>query len=337
MSESRLSGRELFLIFFFWTALATLSAAGRLLDPRGFGFRMSPAAPILMTFIESWIWAAVTPLIFVLSRRFTLARVPLLLLIGLLISAGVYLLVAFARHEIFDVRRGFNFGRYGFLNQFLTCLAVFAAGVAREYFIRDQQRGREAITLEAQLADARLDALRMQLNPHFLFNTLHAISALVERDPSGVRKMIARLSELLRHTIDPDAPNEVTLRDELGFIRRYIEIMQIRFEGKLRVETDIDDATLDARVPNLILQPLVENAFEHGKGFVGITARRDGEQLVLAVRDNGPGPSDAGGKGVGLTNTHARLEAMYHGAASLSLSSHDEGGAVATIVVPFNV
>jgi sensor histidine kinase YesM len=240
--------------------------------------------------------------------------------------------------------------RFRFLNQFLIYLAVLAAGFAREYFLRDQQRAREAIelarqtaALQAQLADARLDALRMQLNPHFLFNTLHAVSALVERDPGGVRRMIARLSELLRHTMDSDAPNEVPLRDELSILRRYIEIMEIRFQGRLTVTAQIDDAALDALVPNLVLQPIVENALEHGAarasadGRIEITARLDdGERLVLTVRDNGPGVERNAGAGVGLANTRARLEQLYGDEASLSLTSATGGGAISEIVLPFH-
>ncbi|HKO55400.1 MAG TPA: histidine kinase, partial [Thermoanaerobaculia bacterium] len=290
--------RELLLIFGFWTFLATLTSVNRLLDPRGFGFRpMSPAGPIALAFIESWVWAAFTPLIFRLSSHFPLdrsrwyIRIPLLIVIGLAISVAVFFVLDIARDQIFEevVRRRprpaltplQDIGRFRFANQLVLYFAVLAVGYAREYFLRDQQRQRESIALRAQLADAQLDALRMQLNPHFLFNTLHAMSALVERDPAGVRRMIARLSELLRHTTDAHAADEVPLREELGFLRRYIEIMEIRFQGRLRVSMEVDESLLDAKVPNLILQPLVENALEHGvnratgTGEVTIAARRD--------------------------------------------------------------
>lgn len=360
----RLTARELILIFVFWTALATLSSVNRLLDPRGFGFRLiSPAGPIAMEYVESWTWAALTPLVFWLSSRFSversrwMTRLPLLLAAGVVISIAVFVLLWYARDAIIgpSPRRppgaGGPFaeiGRLRFLNEFLVYIAVLAAGFAREYFVRDQARTREAIalqsraaTLQAQLADARLDALRMQLNPHFLFNTLHAVSALVERDPAGVRRMLARLSELLRQTMDRDAPDEITLAGELAFLRGYLEIMSIRFQGRLRIELRIDDDTLEARVPNLVLQPIVENALEHGaaraagEAVVEVAARRSGEQLILTVRDNGPGVSAQAGSGVGLANTRARLTVMYGGAASLELTSLPEGGTVATITMPF--
>jgi signal transduction histidine kinase len=353
----RLTPRELLIIFLFWTSLATLSSVSRLLDPRGFGFRpISPAGPIALAYVESWIWAAFTPLIFWLSSRFSLegsrwvVRVPLLILIGLAISVAVYFLLGLARAEIFEVptRRGFSaftplrdIGRFRFVNQFLMVMAVLAAGYAREYFRRDQARQHEAARLEAQLAEARLDALRMQINPHFLFNTLHAISALVERDPAGVRRMIARLSELLRYTVESRGSDEVTLRDELSFLRRYIEIMETRFLGRLHVDTAIPEEMLDALVPNLILQPIVENALEHGvsrvagEGRIEIAAHRDDEQLVLTIRDNGPGIENES-RGVGLTNSRARLEQLYGEAGELTLSRADGGGTLAVIALPFH-
>ena len=360
----RFSHRELGLIFIFWTSLATLSTVNRLLDPRGaFGFRVvSPAGPIALAYIESWIWAAVTPLVFWLSSRFGpersrwVIRIAILLGVGVVISIGVYLLLEVARDIVFSapavpMRRGGppsafaplrEIGRFRFLNQLLVYLAILAAGFAREYFLRDAELRQQTARLQAQLAVARLDALRMQLNPHFLFNTLHAISALVERDPAGVRRMIARLSELLRHTMDSRGADEVPLRDELGFLRRYIEIMEIRFQGKLRVEMEIDDETLDALVPNLILQPIMENALEHGaaratgEGRISIAAHRDGDLLYMIVRDNGPGIAAAASAGVGLANTRERLAQLYGGRGEVVLSSPAGGGAVAEIALPFH-
>ncbi|HEV7574050.1 MAG TPA: histidine kinase, partial [Thermoanaerobaculia bacterium] len=198
-----------------------------------------------------------------------------------------------------------------------------------------------AANLQAAWTHSRLQALRMQLNPHFLFNTLHAVSALVERDPSGVRKMIARLSELLRHTIEARGADEVPLRDELEFLRRYIEIMEIRFQGRLTVTVNAGDRALDALVPNLILQPIVENALEHGasrasgRGEVTIDAKVDGDDLVVTVQDNGPG-LQSNDEGVGLSNTKARLDQLYGDPASLTLASPSAGGVLATLRLPYH-
>ncbi|HUJ15339.1 MAG TPA: histidine kinase [Thermoanaerobaculia bacterium] len=345
----RLSGRELALIFAFWTLLATVSAVNTLLDPRGYGFRLiSPAGPIAMAYIESWLWAAFTPVIFFLSSRFSiersswLLRVPALLVIGALISVAIWFVLAFARTEIFELpRRGapafaplLEIRRFRFANQLLVFFAVLAAGYAREYFLRES-------ALRTQLAEARLDALRAQINPHFLFNTLNAIAALVERDPTGVRRMIARLGDLLRRTIESRGAAKVTLREELDFLQRYIDIMEIRFQGRLRTQLHVDDDTLDLPVPSLVLQPIVENALEHGasraagEGRIDISAHRDSANLVLQVRDNGPGVRQEAA-GVGLTNTRARLEQIYGKRASLTLVSPPEGGAVATISIPIH-
>jgi two-component system LytT family sensor kinase len=371
-SARHIGSREIFLIVLCWTSLAVLSSVNRILDPRDFGTMrvITPVGPIILTFLEAWVWAAFTPLIFWLSSRFSpnrsnwVTRIPLLLGAGAVISMTIYVILAVARSEILPsprrrIQGAFaplrELGRFPYLNQLLIYFVLLVGGLAREYFLRDQQRAREATQLEAntahlqaQLAEARLDALRMQINPHFLFNTLNAVSALVERDPSGVRRMIARLSELLRHTIDSHGTDEVPVRAELDFLRRYLEIMEIRFQGALRVDTNIDPDVLEALVPNLILQPIVENALEHGvtrradgPGHVEIAAHRSGDRLILTVRDNGPGLQEnemsEEGRGVGLRNTRARLQQLYGDAATFRLAAAPSGGGtVAEIALPLH-
>ena len=340
--HEKLSARELALIFAFWTLLAVLSSVNRLLDPRGFGFRMmSPAGPIALEFVGAWIWAALTPPIFRLTSRLSLRRVPLLLALGVVVSIAVYSAIDVIRPLLLPTPpRGHTplireLLGFRFVNEMLYYFAIVAAGYARVYFLRDREQAEHAARLQAQLAEARLDALRMQINPHFLFNTLNAVSAMVERDPAGVRKMIARLSELLRRTIDSRAADEVPLRQEMELFDRYIDIMEVRFQGRLSAERRIDDDALDALVPHFILQPIVENAIEHGQaGTIEISARRDGARLVIRVRDHGPGVSSAAA-GVGLGNTRARLEQLYGGAASFALRDAEGGGAIAEVVVPY--
>jgi signal transduction histidine kinase len=341
---NKLSSRELLLIFAFWTFLAVLSSVNRLLDPRGFGFRMmSPAGPIALEFIGAWIWAALTPAIFRLTSRVKLSRVALLIALGVVVSIAVYSAIDLIRPLLLPpnprartptplIRELLGFR---FVNELLYYFAIVAAGYARVYFLRDREQAERSALLQAQLAEARLDALRMQINPHFLFNTLNSVSAMVERDPAGVRKMIARLSELLRRTIDSRAADEVPLRQELDLLDRYIEIMEIRFQGRLQAERNIAADALDALVPHFILQPIVENAIEHGQaGTIEIAARRDGARLVVSVRDHGPGVSSADA-GVGLGNTRARLEQLYGGAASFALRNAEGGGAIAEVAVPY--
>lgn len=356
------------MIFVFWTSLATLSTVNRMIDPRAFGLREGwPGGVIAFLYAEAWLWALLTPLIFWLSSRFNgertgwLASVLALLLSGIVIAFAADMILHLLRSELLPIprRRGMafmflrGFGRFGILNHLLIYMGVLAAGFAREYFVRDQRRQREAAALhaetaqlQAQLSAARLEALRMQLNPHFLFNTLHAVSALVERDPKGVRRMIARLSELLRHTIESRGSQEVPLRDELELLQRYLDIMAVRFQGRLEVGTTIDDSILDALVPNLILQPIVENALEHGvnrisgTGRIEISGRRDGEFVVLSIRDNGAGLDDKAARntreGVGLSNSRARIEQLYGEFGSLTLREAAKGGVVAEIRLPYH-
>jgi sensor histidine kinase YesM len=240
--------------------------------------------------------------------------------------------------------------RLWFLNDFVVYLGVLAAGYAREYLRRYQARNEEALrlraeaaALQAQLAEAQVAALRMQLNPHFLFNTLHAVAALVGRDPAGVRRMIARLSELLRATLDESSPPERPVEEEVAFIARYLEIMQVRFEGRLQVETSVEPGAAGALVPTLVLQPLVENAVEHGVGRrrggrITVGARRADGRVQLTVRDSGPGlraEAAAAPRGIGLRNTEARLRRMYGDDHRLSVATAEGGGTLALVEVPY--
>jgi LytS/YehU family sensor histidine kinase len=251
------------------------------------------------------------------------------------------------RHAVFEPLRAVS--RLWFINELIVTCAILAAGFARHYSLRYRARQEEAVHLQAeaanlhaQLAEARLAALRTQLNPHFLFNTLHAVSALVERDPRGVRRMIARLSELLRHTLDA-AEAEVPLEREMEFVQRYLEIMQIRFQGRVEVETRVAPDAMDALVPTLILQPLVENAIKHGVsklaegGRIEVSARREEGRLLLCVRDDGP-PVDGAptSEGVGLRITRERLEQLYGDAGSLTLRPVDGGGMEAEVALPYH-
>jgi two-component system LytT family sensor kinase len=320
------------------------------------------SGPILLTLFEAYLWAALTPLIFRLAsgfgltRRGWLWRVPLVLAIGVGLALLVTVATTLVRMEVLDLpRRGRGASpsivdRYLFLNDFIMYLGVLAAGFARDYFRRYEANQREAARLQAeaaalraQLAEAQLATLRMQLNPHFLFNTLHAVSALVDRDPAGVRRMIARLSDLLRSTLEDGAQPERSLERELAFLSRYLDIMQVRFQGKLDVAVDVDPEARRALVPTLILQPLVENAVKHGVsgprgGRIEVRARREGGHVVVTVRDSGPGPSKGAppsSGGVGLRNTEARLRQLYGETNALSLRAAEGGGAVAEIRIPY--
>ncbi len=206
-----------------------------------------------------------------------------------------------------------------------------------------RERELTASRLESQAAQAHLQMLKMQLHPHFLFNTLNAVSALMHRDVDAADRMISQLSELLRAALEKDDRHESRLASELDLLHRYLAIEQIRFRDRLKVEIDVEPACLEAQVPRLILQPLVENAIRHGiamrsaAGRLTIRARRRDRRLALTVADDGPGvpPNRPLRPGVGLANTRARLEQLYGDAYSLELVNADEGGFEVRLEVPF--
>lgn len=223
----------------------------------------------------------------------------------------------------------------------------FAFDYSRRY--REKERAAselalKATRLEASLTRSNLEALRMQLNPHFLFNALNSIAMLTraQQNPSAVR-MLAGLGDLLRYVLEAAPADEVTLEQEITFLKQYLEIETVRFRDRLRVVFDVADETLPALLPNLLLQPIVENALKHGvgkkvaSGVITIAARRLGDRLVVQVSDDGPGLSTAPGRtGVGLGNARERLEQMYGAQCSLDLRNGDFGGAVASVTLPFH-
>lgn len=212
---------------------------------------------------------------------------------------------------------------------------------AFDFYRRYQERATCSADLEKRLAEARLQALQMQLNPHFLFNTLHAISALVHQDADAADRMISRLGELLRHALESTDQQEVTLREELDFLNRYLEIEQTRFGERLQIEMGVSPDTNDLLVPNLILQPLVENAIQHGieprakAGKITISANQNGGTLTLQVKDSGSfNPTGEFKEGVGLSNTRLRLQQLYGDRQTFIPETAPGGGFRATISMP---
>ncbi len=233
---------------------------------------------------------------------------------------------------------------YCLLNVMIYWLVVFGQ-LGWDYYGRYRERELEAAELQRELVEARLEALRMQLNPHFLFNTLHAISAMIHENPETADRMIARLSELLRLTLDGSKAQEVPLSQELEFLDRYLEIEQARFSDRLKIEKLVQPEVLTALVPYLILQPLVENAIRHGiepreeLGQISIRASHNNGMLQLCVSDNGPGLCEnepaAWREGIGLSNTRSRLRHLHGENGRLELASAPGGGLEARIELPF--
>ena len=236
---------------------------------------------------------------------------------------------------------GYLYG--GFELFLLPYFAVVASVHAFGYFQRRRRRELNVSRLETRLVQAHLEVLRMQLRPHFLFNTLNAISALMRRDVDAADRMIALLSDLLRMSLDHDERHQVSLDHELEFLNRYLAIEQIRFRDRLEVEIDVEPECLAAQVPRLILQPLVENSIRHGiamrsaAGRVAIRGRRAGDRLTLVVWDDGPGIPDGTAlrEGIGLTNTRARLDQFYGGDHRFELRNAAAGGLEVHLEIPF--
>lgn len=309
------------------------------------------------------LWALLTPLILLLSRRYPVdranwaARVPLHIVFALLVAVCQRLLYDFVVIS-FRTEGAFPWHRYlqsvvGFFDygMFLYFIVLLIAH-AREYYDRYQRGQLRASRLEADLAAARLTTLQMQLHPHFLFNTLNSIAVLIRSDPATAERMVARLAEFLRATLENQDSRLVPLRKELQLIDGYLEIEQVRFSDRLRVVKEVDPSALDAEVPFLILQPLVENAIRHGVGNapgsaeLRLRAGSEGETLKLEVMDTGDPGSSRGarmdgqaaerGHGLGLANTRARLRQIYQDRADVSLETRSGGGTTVTVRIPLS-
>lgn len=236
--------------------------------------------------------------------------------------------------------------RYGFsiYPGIMIYWVVVSITQAMSYYDRFRERELAASRLETRLAKSKLEALKMELDPHFLFNTLNSISVLMKRDVATADKMLSNLSGLLRYVVQGRETHEVTLEEELNFLKRYLDIQKIRFSDRLTVEYSVDNDVLDALLPNLILQPIIENSIVHGitqvpgDGRITFCATKKGEKLMIQVTDNGPGlgsrKSDGSG-GIGVANTRARLEQMYGVHQRFELETREEGGARVSIEIPY--
>ncbi len=304
-----------------------------------------------------WVWALLTPFILFMLARFPIDRddwprsIPphavAAIACGVLFTFTTLVTArlaspATAAEPIARLLRAYLGSRIP-IGMLLYAAVV---GIATALTERGQRRAREiqSAQLAAELARSQVQALQMQLQPHFLFNTLHTIALLVQEDPPRATRTITRLGDLLRRTLSLSDTPELALGEEIALLRHYLEIEETRFGDRLTVTIDVPDALHGARVPSLLLQPIVENAVRHGVaarvegGRVEIVARRQGAQLVLSVSDDGPGFADAvpTTSGIGLSSSRRRLAVLYGARASLQCDSDATGGARVTITMPIN-
>jgi len=348
-------------LFALWTALGLFFTTEVYLVYASFLEKPITWGEALRTEMSVWyVWAALAPLVLLLGRRYRLERGHALanslrhvvasvvftsLHIVVSVTAMYLIETALTGDTEFQLTPYIEFTVTRFHWNLIIYWAILGVGHAVDYRRLYRERLLAAAHLETCLTEARLQALKAQMQPHFLFNTLNAISSLIYDDPPRAVKCLARLSDLLRGSLDGAATREVPLERELALLQNYIEIMQTRFADRLRVEMDIVGETRTALVPGLILQPLVENAVQYAVaprtagGRIAVRSRRADGRLEVEVADDGPGLDAAQattGKGLGLANVRARLEHLYGDAARLELeSAGPEGGLVARLVIPF--
>lgn len=299
-----------------------------------------------------WPWIVLTPGIIALCRRFPFKQGFLAPAFAIHLVGGIgfgiakILIEGTTLQELFGLTPVSKFVGLGAVSlECMTYLIYVAVYNGLAYYRRFREREMRASQLEAQLAKSQLQVLRMQLHPHFLFNTLHAVSTLMARDVESAQRMISRLGDLLRLSLSHIEEQEVPVREELGFLKCYLDIERIRFGDRLELTQEIDAETLDALVPNMILQPIVENAVKHGvsriakKGRIRMRTEQRNGTLLIEVRDNGPGlPEEIENVNdhVGLANTRARLDRLYGTRGRIEFERPEGGGLIVRLVIPFH-
>jgi two-component system, LytTR family, sensor kinase len=348
--KSTVKARKSFLTAGLVAACATLFGIGETLQyylrSRMWGYPFTWSGSLSENVLTSFVLAALTPIAFFTSRRFRLARLnlrrrlPLHALAGLLFALGaccaIAALAVARKSDLHFETTVWKVGTFYLLFYFAIYWAITGAIHAAHYYGETQAR-------EERLVRGRLEVLRSKLNPHFLFNTLNAISTMaLQRDHERVTQSLGLLGDMLRATLDDTLPQEIPLARELDLTDKYLALQRIRFGDRLRVERQIDPGSLDALVPSMFLQPLIENAIVHGvgakpgDGWVKIESRPVDGQLVVTVSDSGNGFAQTGGNGtgIGLANTRERLATLYGGAQKLELQSVTGAGARVTIEIP---
>jgi signal transduction histidine kinase len=348
-----------------WTVLGLIQTVRLyIIYNAGTSLTMTWSLSLVWALADWYIWGGLSILIFAIVRRVQWDRWPWYRVLAvhipaaIVFSGGQLALYAVASEVLATVafaevnaapEAWYTSLYYLTLNRWhsvlLTYVMIAAIGYAWQFYNHKRQEETRRLDVERQLAQAQLSALKARLQPHFLFNTLNAVTALIHSDPHQADRMVSRLSDLLRLVVDSDGQTETTLHHELDFVERYLDIQRLRFPDRLRVDYAVDPFCRDAVVPNLILQPIVENAVQYAVaarkqgGQVSIAAERSGDNLNITITDDGPGlpktfdltVSD----GVGLTSTKGRLERMYAGRGTVRLRNRESGGLEVTMIMPF--
>ena len=343
------------IVFALWTLLGLFFASETFFAFQLGGQSISWRQALLYELPGWYMWALLAPAIVLLSARVRFARDRWTFALIFHLTASLLFSILQLTLEIALTRalQPANAATTSFVSALRFVLetgshfnliaywGVLAATYALAYYRRNQERDLRALQLEARLAQTRLQVLEMELQPHFLFNTLNAVAALVHKDPDTAERMIARLGDLLRLTLKSDQ-QEVSLEEELQLLDRYIDIEKTRFRGRLQVELAVEPQTLQARVPRLLLQPLVENAIRHGVarsasgGSITVSAASSAHALQLRIADDGPGiGKDAQKTGIGLSNTRERLRQLYGDRHTLDLVNRADGGLLVQVTIPF--
>jgi len=363
MPDLKLNWRRTAVFFAGWTLVSIIfagisyaAAIGE--NNKEFGF----VSALKLNLVQFYVWATLSPLVFRFSRRFPIEFRPLtvrnlLLYFPALISfAGIHQLIHLAilwsitprwRQKypaLIDCYRAYF--AFGFYIDLIIALLIVIAVHALLYYQNFRASELAQSSLKTQLAQAQLRALKMQLHPHFLFNTLHSISSLVLEDPPKANSMIARLGDFLRLTVENSEQQLVTLKEETEFLRCYLDIEQVRFGDRLTVAFELEPQALSAQVPHLILQPVVENAIQHAiapraaQGHINIQAKRLNSLLRVEISDNGPGINpnaiSPAKKCVGLTNVRTRLQQIYGSEFRFDLVNAGDGGLTVVMEIPLH-
>ncbi|MCI0414030.1 histidine kinase [bacterium] len=349
------------LAFLFWTAVGLFFSTQIYLLINVVEGRIFPFTKAMRSTLPDWyLWAFLAIPIIKLSKRYPLDAKTWREAIWIHLPASAafatfHVVLAVTVLMLFEALDGnhpswFEKFEFNFIWYFHYDVLIYWATVgfahAVQYYRSFQEKRVTAVKLQAQLSQAQLQALKMQLHPHFLFNTLNSISSLLQRsgsehaDIQTAKKMIVRLADFLRLTLQNSGTQDVDLQQELEFLRCYLEIEKVRFQDRLTVRMNIDPATLNLRIPNLILQPIVENAIRYGiasrssPGTVEITTARKNGMLQVRIRNDGPGLPDAFQEGVGLSNTKKRLEQSFGESYRFVLENVLEGGVEAILEIP---